>query len=79
MVNFGSASMAILIISSTETGFKFSGKPSSVRTDMAKTGILMWFATITSGTVLIPTASAPITLKNLYSALVSKLGPVTET
>ena len=39
----------------------------------------MWFATMFSGTVDIPTASAPMKRRNLYSARVSKFGPGTAT
>lgn len=79
MVICGSAFEAADIISSTFTGDKLSGKHSSVIIDKPNTLIDEWFATITSGTVLIPTTSAPIVLKYLYSALVSRLGPGTET
>ena len=44
----------------------------------AKTGTFICLAVITSGTVDMPTASAPMILKNLYSAGVSKVGPVVE-
>ena len=43
----------------------------SVITDMPKTGTLAWRATMTSGTVLMPTASAPMFRKKRYSAGVS--------
>ncbi|MNF01254.1 hypothetical protein D3C80_2002240 [compost metagenome] len=44
--------------------------------EMAKHGISMWRATITSGMVDIPTASAPIARTYPYSAGVSNVGPV---
>ena len=40
-VIFGSAIAAVAIISSKLTGFNSSGKPSSVKTDIANTGKLM--------------------------------------
>ena len=46
-----------------------------VITDIPKHSMSMWRATMTSGTVDIPTASPPITRIQLYSAGVSKDGP----
>jgi hypothetical protein len=44
---------------------------------MPSTAIPAWWATVTSGAVLIPTASAPALRKKRTSAGVSKLGPAT--
>ena len=44
----------------------------------AKTGRFICRAMITSGVVDMPTASAPMILKYLYSAGVSKVGPLVE-
>ena len=53
------------------------GRHMSVITDTAKQGRFICLATIFSGTVDIPTASAPILAKYSYSADVSRFGPVT--
>ena len=47
--------------------------------EIAKHGKPICLATITSGAVDIPTVSPPIKRINLYSAGVSKHGPVTAT
>jgi len=52
--------------------------PRSVIMLTAKHGIFICRAIITSGVVDIPTASAPMILKYLYSAGVSKVGPLVE-
>ena len=73
----GSALFAAAIISSKLTSLIFPSMPRSVMIEIAKHGIFICRATITSGIVDIPTASAPIMRRNLYSAGVSRLGPVT--
>ena len=54
----------------------FPGTPKSVMMETAKTGISICRATITSGTVDIPTVSAPILRTYKYSAGVYNEGPV---
>lgn len=76
---FGSALAAVARISSMFTGWRASGRHRSVMIESPKTRIPAWTATITSGTVDMPTTSAPIARKNRYSARVSRFGPVTAT
>ena len=78
-VKRGWASLAVLIISATSAGCRESGKHSSVTIDTPKTLRSMCLATITSGTVDIPTTSPPMSLRNRYSARVSRVGPATAT
>jgi hypothetical protein len=63
LVSFGSASLAIAITSFKSNGANASGSHSSVSTLTATQGIPMCTAAITSGTVDIPTASAPMIFK----------------
>ena len=58
-------------------GFRASGKQRSVTTDSPNTLMPAWTATITSGTVDMPTTSAPMVRRKRYSARVSRFGPVT--
>ena len=51
----------------------------SVITEIPRTSRPACTATITSGTVDMPTTSAPMPRKNRYSARVSRFGPVTAT
>ena len=78
------AGIIVAIVSITGIGYKFISRissnrmwncPRSVMMLMPKTLIPQWRATITSGTVLIPTASPPNTRYMRYSAGVSKVGP----
>jgi tetratricopeptide (TPR) repeat protein len=74
--------LALLLNNQIEQAHKllldaYKKTPKSVIIDTANTGSPICLATITSGTVDIPTASAPMVLKYLYSAGVSKVGPVT--
>src|SRR5690606_33474336 len=78
-VTFGSASPATRMISSIPVGASASGRHRSVMIDTAMTRIPMCLAVITSGTVLIPTTSAPIARSIRYSARVSRFGPGTAT
>src|SRR5260221_289116 len=77
--NLGSAPRAMAMISSTLTGCNASGRQTSVTTENAMTRSPQCAATMTSGTVDMPTTSAPIIRKKRYSARVSRLGPVTAT
>ena len=63
--NLGSAPRATAIISSTLTGFNASGRQTSVTTENAITRNPQCAATMTSGTVDMPTTSAPIIRKTL--------------
>ena len=60
-------------------GSRASGKHMSVITDSPSTRIPACTATITSGTVDMPTTSAPMCRRKRYSARVSRFGPVTAT
>ena len=79
VVILGWASSAAFCTSSWVTSTIFPSTPKSVMTDMPNTLMPQWFATITSGTVDIPTASAPKIRNSLYSAGVSKVGPCVPT
>ena len=74
-----SASLATAMISSMRTGLSASGRHMSVMIEKPRTFMPAWTATKTSGTVDIPTTSAPIARRNRYSARVSRLGPTTAT
>src|SRR5690606_20553656 len=76
-IKAGSVFAAAARISSIFTGFIFPGVHRSVIAETAKQGIPMCLAAIFSGAVDMPTASAPISLRYLYSALVSRFGPGT--
>src|SRR5207247_683496 len=78
-VSPGSAARATAMICSTDVGASASGKHWSVTIDTPSTRIPTWRAAITSGTVLIPTTSAPMPRNMRYSARVSRLGPATAT
>ena len=78
-LSLGSASAATFSIISMFAGLRASGRHSSVMQLIPSTRSPACAATITSGTVDMPTASAPIVLRNRYSALVSRLGPATPT
>ena len=71
----GCASSAAFWTSSWETSTILPSTPRSVITETPNTLMPQWFATITSGTVDMPTASAPRIWNILYSAGVSKVGP----
>ena len=75
----GSAALATAMILATFAGSKASGRHMSVTIENPTTRIPQWTATITSGTVDMPTTSAPITRRKRYSARVSKFGPGTAT
>ena len=77
--SFGSASAAVARISSMLAGFRASGRHRSVTIDRPSTRMPAWTATITSGTVDMPTTSAPMVRRKRYSARVSRFGPVTAT
>ena len=55
----GCASSAAFCTSACDTSTIFPSTPKSVMTDTPNTLMPQWLATITSGTVDIPTASAP--------------------
>src|SRR5690606_5751937 len=76
-VSTGSAERAMRTISSMLVGASASGRHMSVMVLTPSTRMPMWRATITSGTVLMPTASTPIERSIRYSARVSRLGPAT--
>src|SRR6185437_5469069 len=78
-VSAGSAARATAMICSTDVGASASGRHWSVMIDTPSTFIPMCTAVITSGTVLIPTTSAPMARSMRYSARVSRFGPVTAT
>src|SRR2546430_8540190 len=78
-VSRGSEERATAMICSTDVGASASGKHWSVTIDTPSTRIPMWRAAITSGTVLIPTTSAPMPRNMRYSARVSRLGPAPAT
>jgi len=61
------------------TGFRASGRQRSVMQDSPTTFRPACTAHDHLGDVDMPTASAPIVLRNLYSALVSRQGPVRAT
>src|SRR5256886_12282620 len=78
-VSRGSAPRATAMICSTDAGASASGRHWSVMIDTPSTRIPTCTAAITSGTVLIPTTSAPSPRSMRYSARVSRLGPATAT
>src|ERR1041384_3669622 len=75
LVSLGSALLAAAMTSASVTGFSVSGKHSSVMIEQPRTRIPIWIATMSSGTVDMPTASPPIPLRKRYSARVSRFGP----
>src|SRR5205085_3274285 len=75
----GSAPRATAMICSTDVGVSASGRHWSVMIDTPSTRTPRCTAAITSGTVLMPTTSAPSARSMRYSARVSRLGPVTAT
>src|SRR5262249_26994013 len=77
--NCFSAQLAVAMISARTTGSRASGKHMSVTTDKPRFRKPAWTPTITSGTVDIPTTSAPICRRKRYSARVSRFGPGTAT
>src|SRR5687768_4401258 len=76
---WGSARDATAMISSSVAGSRASGRHRSVRIEIPSTRIPAWTATMTSGTVDMPTTSAPALRSMRYSARVSRFGPVTAT
>src|SRR5690606_32018843 len=78
-VSFGSAAIAISTMRSNAVGSSASGRQEAVVIAHPRTRIPMCPATITSGTVLMPTTSAPMPRSIRYSARVSRLGPGTAT
>src|SRR5438874_958638 len=78
-VSRGSAVRATAMICSTDAGASASGRHWSVMIDTPSTRRPMCRAVITSGTVLIPTTSAPMARSIRYSARVSRFGPDTAT
>src|SRR5262249_21714715 len=77
--SFSSAAFATATISSWLTGARASGRHMSVTTENPSTRSPLWTPTITSGTVDMPTTSAPRPRRKRYSARVSRFGPVTAT
>src|SRR5207245_10213587 len=75
----GSAARATAMICSTDAGASASGRHWSVMIETPSTLIPVCTAVMTSGTVLIPTTSAPRARSIRYSARVSRFGPVTAT
>src|SRR6185503_767967 len=75
----GSASRAMAMILSTDVGSSASGRHMSVMIENPRTRRPWCTAVITSGTVLIPTRSAPTARSMRYSARVSRFGPATAT
>ena len=73
--SLASASLATAMISSMRTGCKASGRHMSVTIENPRTFMPAWTATRTSGTVDIPTTSAPMPRRKRYSARVSRFGP----
>ena len=71
----GCAASAAFCTSSCDTSTILPSTPRSVITETPNTLTPQWFATITSGTVDLPQASAPNIPNLLYSAGVSKVGP----
>ena len=67
------------MILATSASSSASGRHWSVMTATARTRIPMCRAAITSGTVDIPTTSAPMARSMRYSARVSSWGPTTAT
>src|SRR5580765_1648591 len=78
-VSEGSARLATAMIFSRLAGSRASGRHWSVMIEIPSTFIPSCTATMTSGTVDIPTTSAPIARSMRYSARVSRFGPVTAT
>ena len=78
-VSCGSARPAVAMIRPMSAGSSASGRHWSVMIEMPMTRMPSCTATITSGTVDMPTTSAPIARSIRYSARVSRLGPVTAT
>src|SRR5262249_32230154 len=72
-----SAWFATARMSSIRTGSRASGRHMSVAIEKPRTLSPACTATSTSGIVDIPITSAPISLRNRYSARVSRFGPVT--
>ena len=67
------------MIVSTSAGSSASGRHRSVTTETPKAGSRACTAVITSGTVDMPTTSAPICRRKRYSARVSRFGPAMAT
>src|SRR6266542_974123 len=68
--NFFSASLATAMISSSFAGSRASGRHISVTTDRPRMRMPSWTPTMTSGTVDMPTTSAPPPRRKRYSARV---------
>src|SRR5207248_839635 len=77
--SFGSAMAAFWRMTEISTGCRASGRHISVTQERPSARRPAWAATSTSGTVDMPTASAPIIRRKRYSARVSRFGPVTAT
>src|SRR5262249_25531305 len=76
---FGSAALAVAMMSARSACSRASGRHMSVTMDRPSTRRPQWTATMTSGTVDMPTTSAPAWRRKRYSARVSRLGPATAT
>src|SRR6185437_3462488 len=76
-VRSGSVRFATAMTRSTVSGSSASGRHRSVMIDRPRTRMPPCTATSTSGTVDIPTTSAPMSRRNRYSARVSRFGPAT--
>src|SRR5439155_22003117 len=77
--SFFSAAFAVAMISARFTGSSASGRHVSVTIDSPRHFSPQWTATITSGTVDMPTTSAPSWRRKRYSARVARFGPGTAT
>ena len=78
-ISFSPARAAFFRTTSIGAGSMQSGRLTLEMADKPRSRSPQWTATITSGIVDIPTASAPIIRRKRVSAGVSMLGPVTPT